>query len=294
MIRTLPISRKAFIIFNYIFLIMVSLTCIFPIIHILAVSLSVNWAVEGGAVKLWPVGFTIKPYAFVLSESKFFTAFIIALKRVALGVFVNMLLTVMAAYPLSKSKKKFRMREIYVTFFLITILFHGGLIPLYVTVYNTGLIDNIWALILPGAVPVFNIILLQNFFKELPNEIEEAAVIDGAGPWRTLWTLYVPLSKPALATLVLFSGVGHWNSWLDGLIFMNRPEHYPLQSYLQTVVVQRNLKLSTSVDISEFVNVSERNSKAAQIFIAMLPILMFYPFLQKYFTKGIILGSVKG
>lgn len=294
MIKNLPTSRKTFICFNYIFLTLISLTCILPMIHILAVSLSVSWAVEGGAVKLWPVGFTLKPYSFILTEQKFFSAFLISLKREALGVFINMFLTVTAAYPLSRSKKQFRFREVYVTFFLITILFHGGLIPLYVTVYNTGLIDSIWSLVLPSAVPVFNIILLQNFFKALPNEIEEASVIDGAGPWRILWKIFIPLSKPALATLALFSGVSHWNSWLDGLIYMNMPRNYPLQSYLQTVIVQRNLQIATSANFSELMNVCERNSKAAQIFIAMLPILLVYPFLQKYFTKGIILGSVKG
>ena len=205
-----------------------------------------------------------------------------------------MLLTVITAYPLSKSKRVFRFRETYVWYYLITILFGGGLIPLYIVVRNTGLIDSIWALIIPSAVPVFNIILLQNFFKELPKEIEESAFMDGAGHWTSLGRIYLPLSKPALATLVLFVAVGHWNSWFDGLIFMNKPEHYPLQSYLQTVVVQRDLRVAAARDIRDMLEVTERNSKAAQIFIAMLPILMVYPFLQKHFTKGIVLGSVKG
>lgn len=287
-------GRKAFIIFNYSFLFLTALICIFPILHILAVSLSVNWAVEGGLVKLWPIGFTLKPYEFILTEPKFYNSFFVTLKRVGLGITINMLLTVLTAYPLSKSKKVFRFREAYVWYYLITILFAGGLIPLYIVVRNTGLIDTIWALIIPSAVPVYNIILLQNFFKELPKEIEESAFMDGAGHWTSLWRIYLPLSKPALATLVLFAAVGHWNSWFDGLIFMNKPEHYPLQSYLQTVVVQRDLRVAAARDIRDMLEVTERNSKAAQIFIAMLPILMVYPFLQKHFTKGIVLGSVKG
>jgi putative aldouronate transport system permease protein len=154
--------------------------------------------------------------------------------------------------------------------------------------------DSIWALLIPSAVPVFNVILLQNFFKTIPAEIEESAYIDGAGHWVNLIFMYLPLSTPALATLSLFVVVGHWNAWFDGLIFMNRPENYPLQSYLQTVVVQRDLKAISIKDISDIIGVSERNSKAAQIFIAMMPILLVYPFLQRYFTKGIVLGSVKG
>jgi len=290
----LNIGRKTFIIFNYIFLFFTTLLCVFPFIHILAVSLSVNWAVEGGLVKLWPVGFTLKPYEFILKEQKFYNAFFVTLKRVGLGIIVNMFLTVTAAYPISKSKRVFRFREVYVWYFLITILFSGGLIPLYMVVRNTGLVDKIWALILPGAVPVYNIILLQNFFKELPQEIEESAFIDGAGHWTSLLRIFLPLSKPALATLVLFVSVSHWNSWFDGLIFMNRAEHYPLQSYLQTVVVQRDLRVATKVDVRDLLEVSERNTKSAQIFIAMLPVMLAYPFLQKYFTKGIVLGSVKG
>jgi len=137
-----------------------------------------------------------------------------------------------------------------------------------------------------------NIILLQNFFKSIPDEISDAAFIDGAGHWRILFRIMIPLSTPIMATLVLFVSVGHWNSWFDGLLFMNRPQNYPLQSYLQTVVVQSRLGLLQ--DLKAMDNINPENSKAAQIFLAMAPILMVYPFLQKHFTKGIILGSLKG
>lgn len=286
------LSRRIFILFNYIFLALVAIICIFPMLHILAVSLSSKAAVNSGAVIAWPVGFQLETYKFVMGELAFFTSFIVSVKRTVLGIVVNMLLTILAAYPLSLSKRKFSCREFYVWFFMITMLFGGGLIPGYLIVRNTGLIDSIWALIIPGAVPVFNVILLHNFFKELPDEISESAFIDGAGHWTVLLKILVPLSKAVLATLVLFVAVGHWNSWFDGMLYMNNPNKYPLQTYLQTIIVQIDLKTVTS--LSDVANISQKNSKAAQIIVAMLPILIVYPFLQKYFTKGIILGSVKG
>ena len=161
-------------------------------------------------------------------------------------------------------------------------------------VYSIGLIDNLWVLILPGAVPVFNVILLLNFFRNLPKELEEAALVDGAGHFRILWQIFVPISKAALATLVLFSAVGHWNSWFDGMIYMNRPEHYPLQTYLQSVIVMRDLSLLSNEEWKNLQLISDRTVKSAQIFMGAIPILAIYPFLQRYFVKGIVLGSVKG
>ncbi|TMY87285.1 carbohydrate ABC transporter permease, partial [Klebsiella pneumoniae] len=175
----------------------------------------------------------------------------------------------------------------------ITMLFHGGLIPLYMTVKYTGIMNTLWALVLPNAVPVFNVVLLLNFFRGLPKELEEAAFMDGAGHWTTLWRVMVPLSAPALATITLFATVGHWNAWFDGLIFMNSPDNYPLQSYLQTVVINRDLSLVSSSDLKALAEVSDRTAKAAQIFLGALPILLVYPFLQRFFMKGIVLGSVK-
>ena len=159
-----------------------------------------------------------------------------------------------------------------------------------------GLLDSIWALILPSAVPVFSVILLLNFFREVPRELAEAAFIDGAGHWRTLWTIYVPLSKPALATLLLFSLVANWNSWFDGLIYSNFTDNYPLQSYLQTMVVDMRsiIQSGNMEDIVNALSVNDKNLKAAQIFISIIPLMVIYPFCQKYFTAGLTLGSVKG
>lgn len=291
----LSLSRRMFIIFNYLFLFLSSLVCLLPVINLIAISFSSSYAIESGLVKFWPVGFTTLAYDFVLKKPEFMQSMMVSIQRTVLGLAVNMFLTVLTAYPLSKNKSSFSARNIYANILLISMLFSGGLVPIYFIVNATGLTDTIWALILPGAIQAYNIILLQNFYRNIPYELEEAAFIDGAGYWRTLWQIYVPLSKPAIATLALFMTVGHWNAWFDGLIYMNRAENYPLQSYLQTVVINTDITSNkTTQEILEMIEVNSRNGRAAQIFIAMVPILCVYPFLQKYFTKGIVLGSVKG
>ncbi|WP_054023147.1 carbohydrate ABC transporter permease [Bacillus sp. FJAT-28004] len=293
MVEQLTLGRRLFVGTNYVVLALLSILCLVPLIHVLAVSFSSSQAATAGLVKLWPVEFTISSYQFVLAKPAFLTSIGVTLQRVAIGLTLNMVLTIMIAYPLSKEVSKFPFRTVYVWIFVITILFQGGLIPLYMTIKYTGIMDTIWALVLPSAVPIFNVVLLLNFFRGLPKELEEAAFIDGAGHWRTLWQIIVPLSAPALATLTLFAAVGHWNSWFDGLIFMDSPDHYPLQSYLQTVVINRDLSLMSSSDIKSLAEVNDRTAKAAQIFLGALPILLVYPFLQRFFMKGIVLGSVK-
>lgn len=293
MLEHYTFSRRLFLYANYVFLACLGIVCILPIIHVLALSFSSSAAAQAGYVKLWPVQFTLSSYDFVTHKPAFFRSILVTLKRVIIGVPFNMLLTVLIAYPLSKETKKFPMRTLYAWIFVVTILFGGGLIPLYMTVKYTGIMDSIWAMVLPGAVPVFNVILLLNFFRGLPKELEEAAFMDGAGHWTTLWRIFLPLSLPALATITLFATVGHWNAWFDGIIYMNSPDHYPLQSYLQTVVINRDLSLMSSSDMKSLAEVNDRTAKAAQIFLGALPILCVYPFLQRFFMKGIVLGSVK-
>jgi len=156
------------------------------------------------------------------------------------------------------------------------------------------LIDRFWALIIPGALPVFNVILLVNTFRNIPRELEEAAAMDGAGHWTILFKILIPMSIPILATLTLFVAVAHWNSWFDGLILMNSPDKYPLQSYLQTVIINPDPRFMSERDLALLQVISNRTTRAAQIFIAMIPIMVIYPFLQRYFVTGIKLGSVKG
>ena len=289
-----PLGRKVFTIFNYFLLTGAALICILPIFNILAISLSSSAAAGSGEVRFLPVDFTFESYNFVTAKPEFMKSFWVSVKRVLVGVPFNMVLTILAAYPLSKTDTQFRARKFYVWFFFITMLFSGGLIPYYMTISKVGLIDNFWALILPGAVPVFNVIILLNFFRQLPSEIEEAARVDGASRLRVLIQIIIPLSMPAIATLTLFCTVNHWNSWFEGLLLMNNPEHYPLQSYLQTVIVNRDMSLMSTTDILTLSTVSDRTSKAAQTFVAALPMLVVYPFLQKYFVAGLTIGGVKG
>ncbi|MEF3307019.1 carbohydrate ABC transporter permease [Paenibacillus sp. GYB003] len=294
MVENPSLGRKLFVAANYGLMVLLAFVCLFPLVHVLAVSFSSSSAAEAGRVGLLPVEFTTKAYEFVLGKEAFLASFVVSLKRLALGTIVNMTLCVVLAYPLSKEVRDFKMRTVYVWYFFITAIFGGGLVPTYMTVKNTGLMDTIWALVLPGAVPVFNVILVLNFFRSLPRELEEAAFIDGAGHLRTLWNVYIPLSKPVLATVLLFTMVGHWNAWFDGLIYMNDPANYPLQSYLQTVIIQQDFSAMSDSDVELMRQLSNQTVKAAQIFLGAMPIIIVYPFLQKFFVKGIVLGSVKG
>ncbi len=287
-------GRRAFMVFNVVFLGVLAATCLFPMVNVLAVSFSSAAAAQAGYVTFWPVDFNVASYTYALGRPQFLTSMWVSIQRIALGGFFNMALTILAAYPLSKDNSKFRLRTAYSWFFVITMLVSGGLIPTFMVIRSMGLIDKIWALVIPGALPVFNLILLINFFRQVPVEMEEAAYMDGASHWRILWNIYVPVSTPALATLTLFVLVGHWNSWFDGLLYMNRPEHYPLQSYLQTVIVQRDTTAISMQEFKDLALLSDRTIKASQVFMGAIPILLVYPFLQRYFVTGIVLGSVKG
>lgn len=286
-------DSRLFDVLNYTFLLMLALLCVLPMVHILAVSFSSSGAAAAGRVTLWPIEVTGKSYAFILSNAKFLKAMIITLQRVALGTTISMLLIMLTAFPLSKEAANLKFRSGYAWYFVLTILFSGGLIPWYMTIKSAGLIDKLWALVLPGAVPVFSVILLLNFFRGLPKELEESAFMNGAGYWTILWRIYVPLSLPAMATVGLFTIVGHWNAWFDGIILMNSPDNYPLASFLQKVIVGVNMDLLSSQDMQVLANVSDRTARAAQIFVGALPILLVYPFLQRFFMKGLVMGSVK-
>ncbi|MEC0229929.1 carbohydrate ABC transporter permease [Paenibacillus alba] len=286
-------SQGIFLSANAIFLAAISLACLMPIIHILALSFSTGTAASAGKVTLWPVEFTTAAYNNVFGKPEYLRAFGVSFERLILGTSISMFLTILTAYPLSKDERQFRLRTFYVWVFVFTILFSGGIIPWYLTVKSLGLIDTIWALVLPGALQVFNVILLLNFYRNLPKELEESARMDGAGHFATLWKIYVPLALPALATTGLFTMVWHWNSWFDGMILMNHPDKYPLQTFLQTIIIKLDFRFLQTQDAELISKLSDRTSKAAQIFVAAFPILIVYPFLQRFFIKGIVMGSVK-
>jgi putative aldouronate transport system permease protein len=289
-------SQKDIIIDSVIYsvLTVISLLCIAPIINTIAISFSDTAAASAGIVYFWPVRFTLASYKIMIAEGSFFRAFIVSVERVLLGGSINMLLVMMMAYPLSKEKKVFRQRNVFMWLVVVTMLFNGGLIPWYMTVKTVGLVDTIWSLVLPGAVPVFNLILLMNFYRGVPKELDEAATVDGAGPWYISFRIYVPVSLPALATITLFTVVWHWNDFFSGLIFINKPENYPLQTYIRQLVISLDYsKISDMNELKERLKVSNKTFNAAKIIVSMIPILCVYPFLQRYFVTGMVLGSIK-
>lgn len=275
-------------------LILIALLCLAPLLHVVALSFSDKAAAAAGNVTFLPVDFTTSSYRLLLKDRLFFGSFVTSVERVILGGGLNFMLTLLMAYPLSRDVKQFKLRHLYTWSILFTMLFSGGLIPWYMTVKTVGILDTIWALVLPGAVPVFSVILLMNFFRSIPRDLDEAGTVDGAGPWYMLFFVYLPISLPAIATVTLFSIVGHWNSFFDGLMLMNKPEHYPLQTYIQQLVVQKMNDAMSDADSRQLLSqISDRTLNAAKIFVSMVPILFVYPFLQRFFVHGIILGSVK-
>ena len=293
MIQENSIFSRIFDVFNHVFLILLALLCLLPFVHILAVSLSATAPSMGGFVTFWPIGFNLENYDKILKAGAFQSSFMISVERTLLGTAINMTLLVLAAYPLSKAEREFKGRNIFMWIFLFAMLFNGGLIPTFLVVRSLGLMDSLWALILPGALQIWSLFLMMNFFRDVPKELEEAAVIDGANHFQILWSVFLPISVPALATLTLFAAVGHWNAWFDGAIYMTRAEHYPLQTFLRTVVVQLDVT-RLGINPRDLAQLSNRSLKAAQIFVTILPILVVYPLLQRYFISGLKLGAVKG
>lgn len=279
---------------NVVFLGFLAVICILPFINIIAISLSSPQAASSGKVGFWPIGFTIDAYTYAFTKPRFLLSMRTSVIRVILGVSINMLMIILTAYPLSKSKDALRGRTIFSWFFVVTMLIGGGLIPTFLIVHMTGLMDSIWALIIPGAVPVFNVVILLNFFRQIPHEYEESARIDGAGDWVTLFRIYVPLAMPCLATLILFQSVGHWNEWFAGRIYLADINDYPLATYLQAAMVKPNFDMTNFNEIQRYAQVTSRTLSTAQIVIGALPIIMVYPFLQRYFVKGMMLGGLKG
>lgn len=273
-------------------LVALGLSTLLPLINTLAVSLSNKAAVSGGLVNLWPVGFNLDAYAYIIQDNKFWRAFFVSVQRVILGGALNFILAVLTAFPLSRNTREFPLRNVVMWLFVFGMILNVGLVPWFLTINTYNLLDSIWALVLPTAVPIWNVIILMNYFRGIPKELDEAARMDGANPWQVLWYIYLPTSLPALATITLFSIVGHWNSFFDGLILMNNPDNYPLQTYIQQLVIaERSLLHGGQAQL--LAKLSNNTLNAAKLFIAMIPILMVYPFLQRYFIRGITLGAVK-
>lgn len=287
--RRISFSRKIFVICNTIFLVTMALLCILPLINLFALSLSGKAAANSGAVTFWPVDFTLMAYEKTFRNSNFIRSILIAVGRTAIGTLFSMFVITTAGYALSKD---FRGRTPLMWFFVFTMLFGGGLIPSYLVNTSLGLKNNFLVYIIPGAFSCYNLILIMNFFKSIPKALEEAALIDGANFFTVLWRIFLPLSKAGLATVALFIMVGNWNEWFTGILYMSDTKNYPLASFLQVIVVQGNQQ-DLALDPASAAAMSERTIKAAQVFIGALPILLVYPFLQKYFVTGLVMGAVK-
>lgn len=284
---------RVFNVINICFLILVAIMCIIPMIHVLAVSFSNKAAADANLVSLWPVGFSLEAYKKTMNNPIFLNSLWISLLRTVVGTGITLLITFLAAYPLSKENSEFKGRTIYSWVFVFSMIFNGGLVPFYMVIQKIGLMNSFWVLVLPGAVNTFLVILMLNFFRGIPKELEEAALIDGANHFRTLFSIFLPISMPSIATIALFSMVFHWNSWFDGLLYMNNAKDYPLATFMQTVIIKRDMS-TMAMNPKEMETISQTTVRAAQIFIGSAPILIVYPFLQRFFVKGMTLGSVKG
>ncbi|KAA8784521.1 MULTISPECIES: carbohydrate ABC transporter permease [Paenibacillus] len=286
-------SYRIFNVINISFLILIAIMCIVPMIHVLAVSFSNKAAADANLVSLWPVGFSLEAYKKTMNNPIFLNSLWISLLRTVIGTGITLLITFLAAYPLSKENSEFKGRTVYSWIFVFSMIFNGGLVPFYMVIQKIGLMDSFWVLVLPGAVNTFLVILMLNFFRGIPKELEEAALIDGANHFRTLFSIFLPISMPSIATIALFSMVFHWNSWFDGLLYMNNAKDYPLATFMQTVIIKRDMS-TMAMNPQEMATISQTTVRAAQIFIGSAPILIVYPFLQRFFVKGMTLGSVKG
>jgi putative aldouronate transport system permease protein len=280
----------------HLIVILLGLICLLPLINIVAISFSGSAAVTANKVGLLPVDFTTLAYSRIISDSQFWRSFGISVIRVALTLALNLVLVVPMSYAMTRKTSEFRFRNVYMNLLIFAMLFNGGMIPTYIVVKNLGLLNSIWALILPGAVPVFSVILMMNFFKGIPRALEEAAIVDGANPLQVLLHVMVPCAKPSIATISLFSVVGSWNDFFSGLIYMQKVKDYPIMTYIQSLSIDLQELVNNAASSSALENISElsnRNLNAAKIVVAVIPLLLIYPFLQKYLISGMTMGAVK-
>ncbi|MCM3339259.1 carbohydrate ABC transporter permease [Paenibacillus sp. MER TA 81-3] len=288
-------GERVFHALNYIFFALVSWTTLFPFLNLLAKSLSSEEAVLSGRVSLFPVDIQFGTYLYVLSDAKFMNAFMVSVTITAAGTAIGLIMTAIAAYPLSKPR--LRGRKFFILMYVFTMLFSGGLIPAYLLMHRLELIDTLWVLFLPSMISVFNMLIIKNYFESLPDELEESAKMDGASNLTILLRITVPLSLPVFATIALFYAVGFWNDYFASMIYINSPELKPLQLYLKELLIHSNITYQDGghvPNIDAVMNTTPQAIQAASILVATLPILLVYPFLQKYFVKGVLIGSIKG
>lgn len=276
----------------YLVLFLLALVILFPMIYIISLSFSDTGAVSRGEVVFLPVGFNLDAYKYVFQDARFGRAYLNSAIYAMGSTLASVILTGMMAYPLSIST--FSLRKPLTVLIMITMYFGGGMIPTYMVMRNLRLLDSPLAMILPGAVSAYNVIIYRTFFQGIPAALQEAAHIDGAGEFTIFWKIILPLSKPLLATMALFAIVGSWNNYFDALIYLNDSDLQPLALYLRQLVISMDMSSQGMKDLVAHMDVNPRTVRAATMLVSMLPIMCVYPFLQKYFTSGIMIGSVKG
>ncbi|SEB53574.1 carbohydrate ABC transporter permease [Paenibacillus sp. GP183] len=284
-------GEKIFTVINYIIFILLGLSMIFPFINLIAKSFSSEAAVVSGMVTLYPIDFQLGTYKYVASNFMFLQAFMVSITVTLVGSLLALFMTTLAAYPLSKTR--LRGRKFFIILYLFTMLFSGGLIPTYMLMHKLDLINKLPVLFLPFMINVYNMLIIKSYFENLPDSLEESAKIDGASNMTILTRIILPLSMPVLATIGLFYAVTFWNDYFTSLIYINSAELKPLQLYLKELFVSStDAFMRTNIDAA--LNVSPQSIQAASIILATLPIILVYPMLQKYFVKGVLVGSVKG
>ena len=271
-----------------------ALSCVIPFVNVIAVSLSSKSAILRGDVSFWPVEFTTQAYDVLFNDSSMMRSLWLTVKITVIYTALAMLLTILMAYPLTK--KRLKGRKFFSFLALFTMYFSGGTIPIYVNIMELGLLDTVWALILPGALSTYNMIIMRSFFASLPESLEEAATIDGANDFQILTRIYLPLSLASIATLTLFYAVGKWNSFQDAQYYITNRALYPLQLKLYNAI-QNTQQLDTTAmqeGSTAVANNISQSIESATIIFATLPILVVYPFVQRYFVSGVTIGAVKG
>lgn len=296
MVENKNFASRARVFVIYAIVIFLGIICLLPLVNIVAISLSGSAAVTANKVGLLPVDFTTAAFKKIVADNQFWRSFGISIFRVIVSLVINLVLIVLMAYPLTKNKQEFKFRNIYMNLLIFAMLFNGGMIPSFILMKNLKLLNSVWSLILPGAVPIFSVIMVMNFFHGIPKSLEEAAAIDGAKPLSILFRIMVPCAKPSLATVALFSIVGSWNDFFSGLIYIQKPVNYPIMTYIQSLNVDMQELVKQAMTASQMQNLTEisnKNLNAAKIVVAVIPLLLIYPILQKYLISGLVMGAVK-
>lgn len=290
MIETRTPAQKSLTVLNYAIITFFGLLCLYPILHVLAASLSDPLRlVRHRGVFLWPDGFSLKGYQMVIGNPNIWMGYGNTIFYVVAGTVINMFMTIIGAYALSR--KGWPLRQFFVFLFVFTMYFSAGMVPGFMMVKELGLLNTRWAILLPGAVNTWNLIVMRTAFSSVPDEMEESAHIDGASDLRIMMQIYVPLAKATIAVMILFYAVAHWNSWFSALIYLTDNKLYPVQMFVREILMF-DAAAGTTEDANA-VYIREL-TKYATIIVAVVPILCIYPFVQKYFVKGVMLGSVKG